>query len=164
MTRLISSARRFYGANPLHLLVLLASFAIAGYAGLQLLAQPSWPLILLWFLGAVIGHDLVLFPLYAFADRSAQSLTHPARPHRVPLINYIRVPALGTGLSFLLFFPGIIRQGADTFKAATGLDQQPYLARWLLLVATLFAVSALLYTARLAWAAHAGRHAPVPAQ
>ena len=157
MARPTSSARRFYGAHPLHLLILLASFAIAGYAGLHLLTQPSWPLILLWFLGAVIGHDLVLFPLYALADRATSTLAHPTQPHRVPVINYIRVPALGTGLSFLLFFPGIIRQGAGTFKAATGLDQQPYLARWLLMVAILFAISALLYTVRLAHAARTDR-------
>ncbi|WP_211177159.1 hypothetical protein [Pseudonocardia acidicola] len=162
MHRVVASARAFYGANPLHLLVLLAAFAVAGYAAFRVGADPSWPWVLIWFAGAVIGHDLVLFPLYALADRAARPLTAPARPRRVPVVNYVRVPALGAGLTFLLFFPGIIRQGEATFTAASGLTQQPYLARWLLLVAAMFAISAALYAVRLGRAAHAGRVSAAP--
>lgn len=157
MSRMISTARGFYGAHPLQLLILLASFAVAGYAAVHLLAEPSWPLILAWFVGAVIGHDLVLFPLYALADRAIRPRTTPEHPHRIPVINYLRVPALGTALTFLLFFPGIIGQGERTFTDATGLDQQPYLARWLLLVGALSTISAISYAMRLALAA---RHSP----
>ena len=151
--------RGFYGAHPLQLLILAASFAVASYAGLHLLAAPSWPLILAWFVGAVIGHDLVLFPLYALADRAIRPLTEPERRRRVPVINHLRVLTLGTLLTFLLFFPGIIRQGAGSFQTASGLEGQPYLARWLLLVAALFATSALLHTARLALTGRTNRHA-----
>jgi hypothetical protein len=142
----------FYGAHPLHLLALLGCFALAGYAALHTSVNPSWPRMLAWFLAAVIGHDLILFPLYALADRSlALSVL---RPHRtgsplVPAVNHIRVPALGAGLLFLLFFPGILKRGASTYLAATGQTQQPYLQRWLLLTAALFGLSALAYAIRL---------------
>jgi hypothetical protein len=48
-----------------------------------------------------------------------------------------------------MFFPGIIRQGSDSYLRATGLTQAPYLERWLLLTGVFFAVSALLYAVRL---------------
>jgi hypothetical protein len=71
----------------------------------------------------------------------------------VRALNHLRIPALASGLLLLLFFPGIIQQGHDTYLAATGQDQQPYLGRWLLLTAAFFTISALLYTGRLARAA-----------
>ncbi|WP_020500193.1 hypothetical protein [Sciscionella marina] len=150
----VSRIKGFYGAHPLHLLALLGCFALAGYAALQTSADPQWPLMLVWFLAAVIGHDLVLFPIYALADRSLTTVLHAIRPTRrtaplVPAVNYLRVPALAAGLLFLLFFPGIIEQGQDTYLAATGQTQQPYLARWLLITAALFAISAVAYAVRL---------------
>ncbi|HEY0538783.1 MAG TPA: hypothetical protein VGD53_10440 [Actinoallomurus sp.] len=150
----LRSVKDFYGANPLHLLALIGCFALAGYAASQTLANPAWPVMLAWFAGAVIGHDLVAFPLYALADRSLTRALPKLWPRRgatpplVPAVNHIRVPALGAGLLFLLFFPGIIRQGRQTYMAATGHSQQPYLGRWLVLVAVMFAVSAVVYAAR----------------
>ena len=153
---------RVYGADPLHLLAVLFTFALAGYAvsvvGVQNLWNPDvwWKSIAVWFLGAVIAHDLVLFPLYALADRSLTSGLDAVRGRRrprsrtVPALNYIRIPALASGLTLLLFLPGIIEQGADAYLAATGLTQEPYLDRWLLISAAFFAVSALTYATRLA--------------
>jgi hypothetical protein len=100
-------------------------------------------LMLVWFAAAIVGHDLVLFPLYAAVDRLLVRIGSAAR-----VVNYLRVPLAGAGLTFLLFLPGIIRQGRPTFEAATGQDQQPYLARWLLLCAVLFAGSAAVYLGR----------------
>jgi hypothetical protein len=100
-------------------------------------------LMVVWFAAAIIGHDLVLFPLYAAVDRLLVRIGSAARA-----VNYLRVPLAGAGLTFLLFLPGIIRQGRPTFQAATGLDQQPYLARWLLLCAVLFAGSIGVYLVR----------------
>jgi hypothetical protein len=97
---------RSYGANPLHLLSLLACFALAGYAAAQLV--PPQPLgVAVWFLGAVIGHDLLLMPLYSLADRSVTAaIRHrPLRLPAVPWINYIRVPAALSGLLLLIWFP-----------------------------------------------------------
>lgn len=95
--------------------------------------------MLVWFAAAIVAHDLVLFPLYAGADRVLA---------RTSVVNYLRVPLLASGLTLLLFLPGIIGQGTPTHLAATGLDQQPYLARWLSLCAAFFAMSGLVYLVR----------------
>ena len=58
------------------------------------------------------------------------------------------MPALGAALTFLMFLPGIIRQGEPVVVGQTGLDQSPFLGRWLLLVAVMAAVSALVYGVR----------------
>jgi hypothetical protein len=127
-----------------HLLVLVGCLALAGYAASFLLGDPALLRVLTWFVGAAVVHDLVLFPLYALADRVLGRL--PRLP--VPLINHVRVPLLGAGLTFLVFLPGIVRHGQETHLAATGLDQQPYLGRWLAIVAAMVALSALVYVVR----------------
>ncbi len=163
---MLTRFRAFYGAHPLHLLAVLASFALLGYivsvVGPAALWKPSvwWQSILVWFLGAVVLHDLVLFPLYALADRAHTAAVHTLRarvghrdrPPRVSVVNYLRIPVLASGLLFLVFFPGIIAQGASTYLAATGQTQAPFLGRWLLLTAIIFALSALAYTTHLALA------------
>lgn len=150
--------RRFYGSHPLHMLTMAAAFALLGYivitAGPETLWTPQgtwWHSITLWLCAAFVAHDFVLFPIYALADRL---LSIPGRArHRleppVAVRNYLRMPALGSGLLLLLFFPGIIRQGAPLYVADTGLTQHPFLGRWLLLTAAMFATSALAYATRL---------------
>ncbi|MGA9869644.1 MAG: hypothetical protein WBQ44_00650 [Rhodococcus sp. (in: high G+C Gram-positive bacteria)] len=157
--------RRFYGAHPLHLLAMGFAFSLVGYvvyvAGLQTFWNRDvwWQSIAVWFAGAVIVHDLVLFPIYSLADRSLRTGIDAVRGRaprlklRIPPLNYIRIPLLGTALTFALFFPGIIEQGSETFTTATGLTQEPYLGRWLALTAGMFGVSALVYAARLATSA-----------
>jgi ABC-type transport system involved in cytochrome c biogenesis permease component len=138
--------RQAYGAHPLHLLSLLACFALAGYAALQASRDPLAWRMGLWFLGALIAHDLVLFPLYALVDRSLSAAL--PRRRRLPSlggINYVRVPALLSGLLLLMFFPVILRKSEGAYGAASGLDQSPYLARWLLVTGLLFATSAIAY-------------------
>ena len=51
--------------------------------------------VAVWFIGAVIGHDLVLMPLYSMADRSVMAAIRHRAPQlpAVPWINYLRVPA-----------------------------------------------------------------------
>ena len=159
MREVLTRLGRAYGQHPLHLLVLLASFALTGYAVAHLVGAPLVTRMLVWFVAAVIGHDLVLFPLYAAADRSVTLLPHRRRRTRrpaVPVLNYVRVPVLGTGLLLLLFLPGIIRQGTRTYLNATGQTQQPFLVRWLLLTAAMFAVSAIAYGIRV-WRTRSGR-------
>ncbi|MEJ8279681.1 hypothetical protein [Pseudonocardia spirodelae] len=148
--------RRLYGAGPGHLLVLLAGFAVAGYAAQLLLDDPSALRILVWFVAVAVVHDLVLFPLYSAADRVVTTVSGRVRRARVPVVNHVRLPLMGAGLTLLVFLPGIIRQGEETHLAATGFDQQPYLGSWLLLVAVLAGVSALLYLLRWAHAAATG--------
>jgi hypothetical protein len=160
MTATLQRFRRFYGAHPLHLLTLVASFALVGYA-ISLLGVHSlwndrvwWQSIIVWFLGAILLHDLVLFPFYALADRSlgagwrAVTGRAPQATSAVPPRNYLRLPAMASGLLLLLFFPGIIQQGSASYLRATGLTQEPYLGRWLILTGAFFAISAIAYGAR----------------
>ena len=82
---------RRYGASPVHLLAHLALLPIVAWALLTVLDFRAASNVVLWLVGAVILHDLVLLPAYSALDRVA----------RVPLrgaINHVRVPA---GLSLL---------------------------------------------------------------
>ena len=76
--------RRWYGANPLHLLALLAAFALAGYAVHAVLAAGEWTGFAEWFAVAIIGHDLLLFPLYSLADLSLRHLLPGGSHGRLP--------------------------------------------------------------------------------
>ncbi len=150
---------RWYGANPLHLLALIGCFALAGYAGLRLFdARPLG--VAVWLFGAVIIHDLMLFPLYALADRSVHGvLRHrPAAIPAVPWINYLRVPVLLSGLLLLVYFPLILGlpQG---YPVITGLPLEGYFERWLLVTGVLFAASALAFALRLRRHIRTVRHA-----
>ena len=138
---MVTLAQRF-GAGPAQLATLVACLALAAYAAFFLLGDPALLRMLVWFAAAAVVHDLVVFPLYAGADRLLAALL-PG-----PKVNYLRVPALGAGLALLMFWPGIVRQGEVTHLAATGLDQAPYLGRWLVLCAVLFGASAVVFGAR----------------
>ncbi|CAN5664424.1 hypothetical protein BH10ACT9_BH10ACT9_04250 [soil metagenome] len=152
--------RAVYGSHPLHLLVLIVGFvlfaAVIATIGVEALWNPEswWQSIAVWFAAAIILHDLVLFPLYAVVDRVLTGATSRESDSNsgtgVPVLNYIRVPALGAGLTLLVFLPGIIEQGAPEYLAATGQTQEPFLGRWLWLTAAMFAASAVVYAVRLA--------------
>lgn len=140
---------RHYGAHPLNLLALLASFALAGYA--VVLLVPSRPVaVIVWFVGAAIGHDLLLVPLYAIADRGLIGLwrRHPGTVPISPWINYLRVPAAISALLLLLFLPSIARLSTG-FHATTGLSSSGYLARWLAVTGVLFVLSAIAFAIQL---------------
>ncbi|MEO3758605.1 hypothetical protein ABGB19_10030 [Mycobacterium sp. B14F4] len=152
MRSAVARFRAAYGSHPLHLLTLVAGFALFGYV--LATATPAalwnqrtwWQSILVWFAVAIIAHDLVLFPLYALADRIL--LASRRFRTRVAVVNYVRVPTLASGLTLLVFLPGIIEQGAPTVFAATGQTQEPFLGRWLLLTAAMFGASAVVYAVR----------------
>ena len=130
--------------SPLQLLLLVCSFALAGYAGVQLLAG-DWFGVALWFAGAALLHDLVLVPLYGAADRALVK----AAGRRREWVMYVRVPAALSGLLLLVWFPLISGQVAARYASATGLSADRFLARWLLLTAVLFGCSAVLFVLRL---------------
>src|SRR5271155_5722173 len=135
---------RWYGASPLHLLALLACFGLAGYAAIRLVS--SQPVaVVVWFLGAVIGHDLLLMPLYSLADKSALAAIRHREPGWpvVPWINYLRVPAGLSGLLLLVWFPLILRLHTD-YHASTTLSADPFLWHWLAVTGALFLLSAAL--------------------
>lgn len=138
-----------YGAGPGHLVLMLAGFAVAAYAASFLIGDPSLLRVLVWFVAAAVVHDLVAFPLYAGADRIlTAALARRPRP-TVPVVNHVRVPLLGAGLTLVVFLPGITRHSEAAHLAATGLDTAPYAAGWALLAAVMAAVSALVYAVRL---------------
>lgn len=151
---------RWYGANPLHLLVLLACFALAGYAASQLLvAKPLT--VLIWFAGAVVGHDIVLMPLYGIADWSVLAAARHRAPNlpAVGWINYLRVPAGLSALLFIVWFPLILRLHTD-YQNSTGLSPDPFLWHWLAVTGALFLISAIAYALRLRRARRSAADAP----
>jgi hypothetical protein len=143
--------RARYGAGPLHLLSLVACFALAGYVITRIHDQGGWLRFGIWFVLALIIHDLVLWPLYALADRSAVRLAHrhPERLPRVPWINHVRVPAIISAILLGISFPLVLRLSESTFEQATGVTESPYLGRWLLVTGILFGGSAVIYAIRL---------------
>jgi hypothetical protein len=138
---------RWYGAGATHLVAVAVGFAFAGTAATIVAADPLWPWMLVWFVAAVVVHDGLLSPLAAVLDGVLRFGLRwfPGRPAHPSTVNYVRVPALGAALTFLLFLPGIIRQGDPVVRGQTGLDQSPFVGRWLLLVAAMAATSALVY-------------------
>jgi hypothetical protein len=140
---------RWYGAGPLHLLTMLACFALAGFAVVELLPY-NFIGIPIWLVGAVIGHDLILMPLYTLADRSAMAVFSHRRQQlpAVPWINYLRIPAGLSGLLLLIWFPLILRLPTG-FPRTTTLPLSPYLWHWLGVTGALFLLSAIALAVRL---------------
>ena len=134
--------RARYGASPLHLLAHLAALSLAAWALLQALQLGGWQRIVLWLAGAVVLHDLVLWPAYTTLDRLARR----GRPGG--WANYVRVPAGISLLLLLAFFPVICAKGERTYARVSGASWDGYAARWLLVSAALFAVAGALYLAR----------------
>lgn len=131
--------------SPLQLLLLLSSFALAGYAGVRLLER-DWFGVALWFVGAAILHDLVLLPLYGTADQVLLRGFQAGGGRR--WVSYVRVPAALSLLLLLVWFPLISGRVADRYPSATGLSADGFLARWLLISAVLFGGSAVLLVLR----------------
>ncbi len=163
MRRLRGRARRWrgwYGASPLHLLALVASFALAGYAGWRMVLAGQWVGALVWFLVAIVAHDLLLFPLYALADACVRRLrprrghvgsSGPRRASTGGWINYLRVPALLSLLLLVVWFPLIFELSETSYRRASGLGTDPYRWRWLAVTGVLFACSAVAFALRRAW-------------
>jgi hypothetical protein len=157
--------RSAYGDSPLHLLAVLASFAIAGYAFLRIVENPSALGTLIWFGGAAVAHDLIAFPLYSALNLIAhRSIEGPEdtweERRRVPLINHVRIPAFLSALALLMFFPLILRLSATNYEKDAGLSPDVFLTRWLGLCAALFLGSALIYAVRLRRATRGGEEEP----
>jgi hypothetical protein len=146
--------RRAYGDSPLHLLATAASFAIVGYGFFMIFQSPAPESTILFFVAAIVAHDMIAFPLYSGLNFVAGKVTGAERPvddgaARVPAINYVRVPFILSAISFVMFFPLILGLSAERYEASTGLDAGVFLGRWLGICAVLFTGSALLYAMRL---------------
>lgn len=144
----MSIFKRRYGAGPLHLVAHLAAFVIAAYALAQIIRGGRAVNFVFWFVGAAVLHDLLFFPLYSGLDRLARQGAS-RRQHEVPVINYIRVPGLISGLLLLVYSPLILGLAERNYSHATGHHLQGYTRNWLLITTALFTGSAVLYALRL---------------
>jgi hypothetical protein len=135
------SLRRAYGASPLHLLAHLVALPLAAWALLQIADARSAGRIVVWLVAAAVLHDLVLLPFYGVLDRLAMRVTGPG-------INYVRVPAMLSGLLLLVYFPAIAGKGEGAYRRVSALEWHGYAERWLLVTAALFALSGAFYLVR----------------
>ena len=134
--------RARYGASPLHLIAHLVALPLVAWALLQFIDRPDAVRILLWLALSAVVHDLVLLPFYSALDRAGQR----SAPRQA--INFVRVPALLSGLLLLVFFPVIAGKGEPSFQRVSGLTYDGYFARWLLITAAVFAISGIVYLVR----------------
>jgi hypothetical protein len=136
-----------YGAHPAHLLLVLASFALAGYASVQLLAQRSIR-VGVWFLGSALVHDVILLPIYVLADAAAVLLwRRMPGPRGAPWLNHVRFPAAISLVLLLVYAPEITRR-RTALTGNSRLSDTPYVSHWVIAVAILFGVSILTYVVR----------------
>jgi hypothetical protein len=146
-----------YGENPLHLVALVASMLIASAAivgWFDAFPGSTTLKIIVWFVAAIVAHDLVALPLYSLLDRIAFGAIGLRAAGQggaeVPGYVHVRVPTLLSGLLFLVFFPQVLRLGDHNFFEASGFHQRVFLARFLLTCGAMFAISGLAYAVRLA--------------
>jgi Na+/melibiose symporter-like transporter len=139
--------RARYGASPLHAAGHVA--AIVFIAWLLWLVLPGGGRaravnLGLWLVAGAVLHDLVFLPAYAVADRIARAATS----RRPATVNYIRVPAVISGVLLLVYFPLILTRAESTYERATGRPVTGYATAWAAITAGLFAASALAYAVR----------------
>jgi hypothetical protein len=148
-----SRFRDRYGAGPVHLLAVVATFVVAGYAlqrALELTSNPDR--IVIWLGGSIVAHDLLLFPAYALLGVIAAGIVAPADHRdrlRIAALNHLRAPALVSGLLLLVWYPLVAGPADRGFMRLTGLSKDVYLERWVLLSLALFAGSAAIFALRL---------------
>jgi hypothetical protein len=145
------SFQRRYGAGPLHLLAHLVGFAIAAVALDRIFTDGDVKVLLIWYLGFAIVHDLVFVPTYTGLDRlfRATVVRLPARSRPgLPVINHVRAPALISALLLIIYFPLISRRADGSYFDLSGHHLTGYLRNWLLITAALFLASGVIYAAR----------------
>lgn len=141
-----------YGAQPLHLIAVVSSLLLCGYALLRITEIPGGGRVLIWLLLAALLHDLVALPLYSGLSRlthGAAEATTGDRASMLMALNHVRIPA---GLSLLLlvvYSPLILRFDPTRYLDTTGLSLDVYLGRWLLISAALFLISGIVLAIRL---------------
>ncbi len=144
---MISLWRRVYGDSPLHLLGQLVAFALAAYAFKQVVDVASTDNLnlVIWFVAGALLHDLLFVPVYLVLDLIARLGLQDNALRPVRLINYLRFPVAICGVTFLATFSLILGKNESTFERTAGEAPPDYLARWLLICAVAFAVSAVAF-------------------
>ena len=127
--------------------------------------------LLVWFGAAVIGHDLIAFPLYTGLDRlliRAIAGSPRPTPQRPSLAGGGRRSTTSASrccsarLLLLMWYPLIFKRSDGVYFAASGQHQSRYLGNCLLAVALLFGGSLLIFLLRLARAAGRSRTGASP--
>lgn len=135
-----------YGRSPIHLLGVIFCYSLVTYAAIKLFSTVSlW--IALAFPAGIALHDFLLFPMYRKANHalSKYQLKRERQGKTTVLwINHVRVPVVISFLLLLCYFPIILRL-ANERPLYTGLSQDTYLYRWLLVTVALAAGSALAF-------------------
>jgi hypothetical protein len=148
---LLDHFRRRYGASPLHLAGHLVVFAIAAFAIYRIGAGAGLVKVIALYVAFVIAHDLIFLPAYSGIDRAVRATLArlPApRSAGVPAINHIRAPLLISGVLLIIYLPLISGKADAGYFAASGHHLEGYLRNWLLITATLFVGSGLIYALR----------------
>jgi len=140
--------RRAVGVPVLQIAIHAVAFAIAGYALAQIVRGGSVVNFAIWFVGAAVLHDLLLFPFYSLLDRLGVRTRRDGAVNQVPVTNYLRVPALMSGLLLLVYFPLILGLSDHQYYLASGHHPHGYARNWIAITAVLFAGSGLLYAIR----------------
>jgi len=147
---MVARFRNLYGASPLHLMAVIASFLIATYAFTRIVAAPGPISTMTFFIFAIFAHDAIAFPLYSglnwIANRSiGDRASYWMAERRVQPVNYLRIPAVISAFLFLLYFPLILGLSASRYEKSTGLSSDVFMGRWLGICAALFTISAIAY-------------------
>ncbi|MCB0864862.1 MAG: hypothetical protein KDB58_04030 [Solirubrobacterales bacterium] len=148
-----------YGAQPLHLLAVVASLLLCGYGLLRIENLDNSLRIVVWIVACALFHDVIALPLYSALLRIARIPAGAAlktRAMTVHAYNHIRVPVGFSLVLLLVYLPLILRLAPDEYMGTTGRSVDVYLGRWLLLSAAGFLVSAIAYAITLR------RGVPVP--
>ncbi len=152
--------KRLYGRDaPAHLPAMLVTYAIAAYAVWAIFQGGKPWTVLLWLAGAIVAHDFVFLPLYTALYRLAGRAggAEPQRRRRVIALQHVAVPAMVSFLLFLAALPLILELSERAYRPTTGMTQEPYLERWLVVTAALFVVSGIAFAIRVRAAGSAGR-------
>jgi hypothetical protein len=143
---------RLYGSRPRHLIAVLVALAFAAYAWTRLVQHGQARDALIWFVAAVLAHDLIMFPLYRLiyelAARAGRVSQHPQT--RIPVLVHLIAPAVMSAFLLLAWVPLILQPGksAASYQRITSTASTPFLGRWLLITAGLFLASAVVYAVR----------------
>lgn len=144
--------RSAYGARLLHLVGLLVAFGLTAYAIVQVAGRPDFGRMAIWFLGAIVLHDLVFLPAYSLLNRLT-GLPRPIRDRRarsVALFNHLRGAIALGALLFILFYPSILQKAEGGFLSNADFGTDPFPNRWAWATGVVLVASLVLYVVRIA--------------
>ena len=133
---------RRYGAGPRHLMAVLITLTFAAYGWVRIFQATGNAAItiVVWFVLAIVAHDLAFLPAYTVLRGLAGRLLGARRA------TYVAVPAAIAVLLLVAWLPLVL--GVGLYRFVTTLSIDAYLLRWVLIAAGLLALSAVVYAVR----------------